>query len=62
MRRRKHMNLHRAVVSLSPRLHQRLSMNFVYDQLFDGCRFRILTVIDQWSPESVIGSRVFQFR
>ena len=36
------------------RQHQRLSMDFVHDQLFDGRRFRILTVIDEWSRESVI--------
>jgi putative transposase len=28
-------------------------MDFVHDQLLDGRRFRVLTVIDQWSCESV---------
>jgi len=28
-------------------------MDFVHDQLLDGRSFRILTVIDQWSRESV---------
>ena len=28
-------------------------MDFVHDQMFDGRAFRILTVIDQWSRESV---------
>ena len=28
-------------------------MDFVHDQMHDGRRFRILTVIDQWSRESV---------
>jgi putative transposase len=28
-------------------------MDFVHDQLVNGRRFRILTVIDQWSRESV---------
>jgi putative transposase len=28
-------------------------MDFVHDQLLDGRRFRVLTVIDQWSRESV---------
>ena len=28
-------------------------MDFVHDQLADGRRFRVLTVIDQWSRESV---------
>ena len=29
-------------------------MDFVHDQLLDGRSFRILTVIDQWSRESVV--------
>jgi putative transposase len=29
-------------------------MDFVHDQLFDGRRFRILTVVDQWSREAVL--------
>ena len=29
-------------------------MDFVHDQLLDGRRFRVLTVIDQWSRESVL--------
>ena len=29
------------------------SMDFVHDQLIDGRRFRVLTVIDQWSRESL---------
>jgi len=32
---------------------QHWSMDFVHDQMHDGRRFRILTVIDQWSRESV---------
>ena len=48
------MCLHRVVVPKAVRQHQRLSMDFVHDQLFDGRRFRILTVIDEWSRESVI--------
>ena len=28
-------------------------MDFVHDQMLDGRKFRILTVIDQWSRESV---------
>ncbi len=35
-------------------LLERLSMDFVHDQLFDGRRFRILTVVDQWSREAVL--------
>jgi putative transposase len=53
MRRRKHMCLHRGVVPQAQRTHVRWSMDFVHDQLLDGRRFRVLTVIDQWSRESV---------
>ena len=28
-------------------------MDFVHDQMLDGRAFRVLTVIDQWSRESV---------
>jgi putative transposase len=28
-------------------------MDFVHDQMLDGWAFRILTVIDQWSRESI---------
>ena len=54
MRRRKHRCLHRGVVPKATHPHQRLSMDFVHDQLFDARPFRILTVIDQWSREAVI--------
>ncbi|WP_441624649.1 IS3 family transposase [Cupriavidus sp. RAF12] len=33
--------------------NQHWSMDFVHDQMLDGRTFRILTVIDQWSRESV---------
>jgi transposase InsO family protein len=33
--------------------NQHWSMDFVHDQMHDGRKFRILTVIDQWSRESV---------
>ena len=33
--------------------NQHWSMDFVHDQMLDGRKFRILTVIDQWSRESV---------
>jgi putative transposase len=35
------------------RTESALGMDFVYDQMLDDRRFRILTVIDQWSRESV---------
>jgi len=62
MRRRKHMCLHRDVVLKAERHRQRWSMDFVHDQLFDGRRFRILTVIDQWSREAVIVEPRVSFR
>ncbi len=62
MRRRKHMCLYRGVVPKATRRNQRLSMDFVHDQLFDSREFRILTVIDQWSREAVIVEPGFRFR
>ena len=52
IRRRKHMCLHRGPVPVPSTPHERWSMDFVHDQLFDGRPFRILTVIDQLSRES----------
>lgn len=51
VRRRKHMCLHRGVVPQPQRTHERWSMDFVHDQLFDGRPFRILTVVDQFSRQ-----------
>ncbi len=50
--RRKHMCLHRGPVPMPSAPHERWSMDFVHDQLFDGRPFRILTVVDQLSRES----------
>ena len=52
-RRRKRISLLRgkAVPATGP--NQRWSMDFEHDQMLDGRAFRILTVIDQWSRESV---------
>lgn len=52
VRRRKHMCLHRGPVPAPSSPHERWSMDFVHDQLFDGRPIRILTVIDQLSRES----------
>jgi putative transposase len=52
IRGRKHMCLHRGVVPQAQRTHERWSMDFVHDQLFDGRPFRMLTVIDQFSRQS----------
>ena len=53
VRRRKRMSLHRGPVPHAAARNQHWSMDFVHDQLLDGRRFRVLTVIDQWSRESV---------
>jgi putative transposase len=52
VRRRKHMALHRGPAPVPTGRHQRWSMDFVHDQLFDGRPFRVLTIVDQWSRES----------
>lgn len=54
MRRRKHMCLHRGPVPQAQSLHERWSMDFVHDQLLDGRPFRVLTVVDQWSRQSLV--------
>jgi len=61
MRRRKHLCLHRGVVPKANARHERLSMDFVHEQLFDGRRIRLLTVVDQWSRESVLIEPRFSF-
>jgi len=53
VRRRKRLSLHRGPVPMPSGANQHWSMDFVHDQLLDGRSFRILTVIDQWSRESV---------
>jgi putative transposase len=52
VRRRKHMCLHRGPAPLATRTHERWSMDFVHDALFDGQPFRMLTVVDQYSRQS----------
>lgn len=61
IRRRKHMCLHRGVVPLAKRTHERWSMDFVHDQLFDGRPFRMLTVIDQFGRLSPLIEPPFGF-
>jgi putative transposase len=53
VRRRKRLSLHRGPVPQPTMANQHWSMDFVHDQLLDGRRFRVLTVIDQWSRESL---------
>ena len=52
-RRKKRLILHRGTVPPATGLNQYWSMDFVHDQLASGRTFRVLTVIDQWSRESV---------
>ena len=61
MRRRKHMCLHRGVVPQALRTHERWSMDFVHDQLFDGRPFRMLTVVDQFSRQAPLIEPRFGF-
>jgi putative transposase len=53
VRRRKRISLHRGPVPIPTAANQHWSMDFVHDQLADGRRFRILTVMGQWSRESL---------
>ena len=54
MRRRKRLSLHRGPAPRPTALSERWSMDFVHDQLADGRAFRVLTVVDNWSRESVL--------
>lgn len=62
VRRRKHLSLHRGPVPTASGTNQHWSMDFVHDQLSDGRRFRVLTVIDQWSRESLSLEAGFSLR
>jgi len=53
-RRKKRLSLHRGAVPPATGRNQSWSMDFVHDQLATGRAFRVLTVIDQWSRESVL--------
>ncbi|SUA78818.1 Transposase and inactivated derivatives, IS30 family [Pandoraea pnomenusa] len=53
VKRRKRIALLRGKPPVPTGPNQHWSMDFVHDQMLDGRRFRILTVIDQWSRESV---------
>lgn len=53
-RRRKRLSLNRGPAPRPVRVDERWSMDFVHDQLIDGRSFRTLTVIDNWSRESVL--------
>ena len=53
-RRKKRLSLHRCPAPIPTSNGQRWSMDFVHDQLSNGQAFRILTVIDNWSRQSVL--------
>ena len=53
-RRRKKMSLHRGPTPQPTGPGQYWAMDFVHDQLASGRKFRVLTVIDKWSRESVL--------
>ncbi|GAA4340438.1 hypothetical protein GCM10023165_20380 [Variovorax defluvii] len=53
VKRRKRIALLRGKPQTPTGPNQHWSMDFVHDQMADGRAFRILTVIDQWSRESV---------
>lgn len=54
VRRRKRLSLHRGPAPAPTTVHERWSMDFVHDQLADGRAFRVLTVVDNWSRQSVL--------
>jgi len=53
-RRRKRRSLHRGATPLPTCRHQYWAMDFVHDQLVNGRTFRVLTVVDKWTRESVL--------
>jgi putative transposase len=53
-RRKKRLSLRRGVAPPASGRDQAWSMDFVHDELVTGRAFRVLTVIDQWSRESVL--------
>lgn len=54
VRRNKRQSLHRGPAPRAMALNERWSMDFVHDQLGDKRAFRVLTVVDNWSRESVL--------
>jgi putative transposase len=53
-RRRKKISLHRGPTPLPTARCQYWAMDFVHDQLITGRAFRVLTVVDKWSRESIL--------
>lgn len=68
-KRRKRIARPRQPISVLTRINERWSMDFVYDQLANGRRFRVLNVIDDFSREmlgqlimfSISGHQVARF-
>ena len=54
VRRKKRLSLHRGLVPRPTAQDVHWSMDFVHDEPTSGKTFRVLTVIDQWSRESVL--------
>lgn len=53
VKRRKRISMQRGVVPSASRRDEQWCMDFVHDQMLDGRKFRVLTVVDKWSRESV---------
>jgi putative transposase len=53
-RRKKHMSLHRGMPPPASGPNECWSMDYVHDQLANGLLFRVVTVVDNWSRESVL--------
>jgi putative transposase len=52
-RRRKRVSLHRGPAPRAAAAGQYWAMDFVHDQLADGRKFRVLTIIDKWHRQCV---------
>jgi putative transposase len=53
VRRKKRLSLHRGATPQPDMLAQYWAMDFVHDQLSNGRKFRVLTVIDKWNRQCV---------
>jgi putative transposase len=53
VRRRKRISLHRGPTPIATGDGQYWAMDFVHDQLANGRKFRVLTVIDKWHRQCV---------
>lgn len=53
VRRKKRISLHRSPVPIATAGGQYWAIDFVHDQLANGSKFRVLTVIDKWHRQCV---------